>query len=156
MNVDMFNPYWDTGGRQLLFNTVKNGNWDAHLIDIESGRVRPVTTHPADDYHPRFSRDGEWIYFSSKRSGIYEVYKTQPKAVAIANPSSLHPAGSTVSSRTTAVTYSMSARRKRIPHYRRTLLSGASRSMANPNRSRFYQAGGPEAEIQIACRTRAA
>jgi Tol biopolymer transport system component len=72
---DAFNPYWSADGSQLLFNSLDSGNWDAYLLDIESGRVRQITKHPADDYYPRFSRDQQWIYISSNRSGRYEVYR---------------------------------------------------------------------------------
>jgi len=34
-----------------------------------------LTTDPADHFVPSWSRDGNWIYFASTRSGRYEVWK---------------------------------------------------------------------------------
>jgi Tol biopolymer transport system component len=38
--------------------------------------VRRVTRNPARDTLPSWSRDGKWIYFTSNRSGAYQVWKT--------------------------------------------------------------------------------
>jgi Tol biopolymer transport system component len=34
-----------------------------------------LTTHPADDVAPSWSRDGKWVYFASTRTGRYQVWK---------------------------------------------------------------------------------
>ena len=34
-----------------------------------------MTTHPANDGNPSWSRDGRWIYFDSARSGEQQVWK---------------------------------------------------------------------------------
>src|SRR5882724_5075905 len=34
-----------------------------------------MTTDPADDLAPSWSRDGKWVYFASIRTGRYEVWK---------------------------------------------------------------------------------
>ncbi len=34
-----------------------------------------MTSSPAADYIPSWSRDGKWIYFASNRSGEYQVWK---------------------------------------------------------------------------------
>src|SRR5262249_53013025 len=39
------------------------------------GKPRRLTSHPAIDICPKFSRDGKSIYFSSMRSGDYRVWK---------------------------------------------------------------------------------
>ena len=36
---------------------------------------RSLTSHPADDVVPSWSRNGDWIYFSSKRTGDWQVWK---------------------------------------------------------------------------------
>ena len=34
-----------------------------------------MTTHPANDGNPSWSRDGRWIYFDSARTGEQQVWK---------------------------------------------------------------------------------
>ena len=38
-------------------------------------KILPITTHPARDFAARYSRDGNWIYFISNRSGNNEIWK---------------------------------------------------------------------------------
>ena len=45
------------------------------VVDVDSGRVRQITDHPAEDKWPTYSRDGRHIYFSSNRGGVLSVYK---------------------------------------------------------------------------------
>jgi len=39
------------------------------------GEPRQLTRSPAPDANPIWSNDGRWIYFSSSRSGAYEVWR---------------------------------------------------------------------------------
>ena len=39
------------------------------------GKPLPLTTDPAEDNVPSWSRDGNWIYFASERTKRYEVWK---------------------------------------------------------------------------------
>jgi Tol biopolymer transport system component len=41
------------------------------------GRPKNITSHPAFEHVPSFSADGKWIYFSSTRTGNYEIWKVQ-------------------------------------------------------------------------------
>jgi hypothetical protein len=40
-----------------------------------SGEYHNVTNHPSEDFHPTWSRDGNYIYFASDRTGEIEVWK---------------------------------------------------------------------------------
>lgn len=48
---------------------------DIYVISAEGGVPRQLTKHPAEDVVPNWSRDGDWIYFASNRSGEYQVWK---------------------------------------------------------------------------------
>jgi dipeptidyl aminopeptidase/acylaminoacyl peptidase len=39
------------------------------------GSPRRLTTHEADDASAQWSRDGQWIYFASNRTGRHEIWK---------------------------------------------------------------------------------
>jgi Tol biopolymer transport system component len=66
----------------ILYETSHEGSGEIYLrriIEEENGQTRaeaPVnlSDHPADDTHPAWSPDGEWIAFLSDRSGKGEVY----------------------------------------------------------------------------------
>jgi dipeptidyl aminopeptidase/acylaminoacyl peptidase len=51
---------WDEG--------LDRRNLDLWTVDVESGRITRLTFDPAADTKPRWSADGKWIYFLSKRA----------------------------------------------------------------------------------------
>ena len=58
------------------------------MIPASGGKPRRLTSHPANDNIPSFSRDGRWIYFSSNRTGDYQIWKIPPaggEAVQVTN-----------------------------------------------------------------------
>ena len=44
-------------------------------MDAEGGKPRRLTDETSEDFTPTWSRDGRWIYFSSKRSGSLQLWK---------------------------------------------------------------------------------
>lgn len=45
------------------------------MIPAAGGRPHRLTSHPANEHHPSFSRDGKWIYFTANRTGEYQIWK---------------------------------------------------------------------------------
>ncbi len=45
------------------------------MIPAAGGKPRNLTSHPAIDAFPSFSRDGKWIYFTSNRTGEHQIWK---------------------------------------------------------------------------------
>jgi hypothetical protein len=45
------------------------------VISATGGKPRRLTSDPANDGVPSFSRDGKWIYFNSNRTGEYQIWK---------------------------------------------------------------------------------
>jgi Tol biopolymer transport system component len=84
-------PDWSPDGQYIVFadpNT-HNGERDIWIIrsdtNLRSAAIR-VTSGPADDSHPRFSSDGNTIYFISNRTnnyGLNGVFTTERRGYNI-------------------------------------------------------------------------
>jgi Tol biopolymer transport system component/DNA-binding winged helix-turn-helix (wHTH) protein len=70
---------WSPDERQLVIDAAVNGNSDIYVVDLEDGRATPVTSEPTVETFPSWSYDGQWIYFSSDRSGTVQIWKTSPQ-----------------------------------------------------------------------------
>lgn len=46
---------------------------DLCVVELRSGRARPLATGPMVDDFPLWSPDGRWVYFSSHRDGLWQV-----------------------------------------------------------------------------------
>ena len=47
---------------------------DIWIAAVEDGRARPLTDHVEMDGNPLFSPDGQWVAFSSKRTGNWDIF----------------------------------------------------------------------------------
>ena len=68
-------PHWSPDGKLIVFDARVEGNADIYVIRPEGGKPRRLTTEPTEDIVPSFSRDGQWIYFCSNRSGTRQIWK---------------------------------------------------------------------------------
>lgn len=69
------NPSFSPDGRELLFNSNRDGNDELYLMNADGSGVRRLTNHPAKEAFHDFSPDGTQIVFNSNREnetvGIY-------------------------------------------------------------------------------------
>jgi len=73
---EIYGPAWSPDGNNIAFTAVQKGiKDDIYVISANGGAPRRLTTHPAEDKWPYWSRDGRWIFFSSTRSGREEIWK---------------------------------------------------------------------------------
>jgi Tol biopolymer transport system component len=70
-------PRWSPNGQVLAFSHTSAGNADIYTITPEGSNIQQLTSDPSSDHTPSWSRDGHWVYFSSNRSGAFEIWKTR-------------------------------------------------------------------------------
>lgn len=68
-------PRWSPDGGHLVFTSRPGGQADVYVIDAEGALPRRLTTEPTDEMAASWSRDGQWIYFSSNRRDGWQVWK---------------------------------------------------------------------------------
>jgi Tol biopolymer transport system component len=68
-------PRWAPDSRHVAFDSRAGENSDIYVM-LEGGAPRRITSEASDDVVPSWSSDGRWIYFSSNRTGRWEVWKT--------------------------------------------------------------------------------
>ncbi len=68
-------PRWSPDGRSITYDSYVGNSPDIHVIAAEGGTAQNVMNHPASDVTPSYSRDGRWIYFSSNRSGTFQIWR---------------------------------------------------------------------------------
>lgn len=68
-------PRWSPDSSQLAFDSVVNGNADIYVVNAGGGKARRLTNESSEDIVPSWSRDGQWVYFISNRSGPNQLWK---------------------------------------------------------------------------------
>jgi len=67
-------PRHSPDGRAVAVSVWKDGQRDLWLYSRDGAPLRRLTMDAAIDVDPAWSHDGEWLYFTSDRSGIPNVY----------------------------------------------------------------------------------
>ena len=72
----IYGPQWSPDSQNIAFTVVKKGTKeDIYSTGVNGGSRRQLTNDPAEDKWPYWSHDGNWIYFSSTRTGREEIWK---------------------------------------------------------------------------------
>lgn len=71
----VYTPAWSPSGKQLALSYWQEGGFrDIVTLDLASGELRYITRDRALDLEPHYSRDGQYLYFVSDRTGVYNLY----------------------------------------------------------------------------------
>ncbi len=68
-------PRWAPDGKSIAFSSDAEGHFDVYVVDAEGGAPRRLTSDPSYEAGPAWSRNGEWIYFTSNRNGTGQNFK---------------------------------------------------------------------------------
>lgn len=71
-------PLFSPEGKRLAFTSNRTGNSDIYLLDLDSGNLRRLTFDDAAESLDAWSRDGQWLYFSSSSRDIFgmsDIYR---------------------------------------------------------------------------------
>ena len=71
-------PRFSPDGARVAFLHHREGAWDVRIVDRASLAVSDVTHDRALDRDPGWTADGQWLLFSSDRTGIYNLYAWRP------------------------------------------------------------------------------
>lgn len=63
---------------EIAFASFAPLNTDLFIADADGGNARSLLPHPESDSNASFSADGEWILFTSRRSGSSDIYRVRP------------------------------------------------------------------------------
>jgi len=82
-NIGFVQPVVSPDGGRIAFSSLSNvgeeeQNFDIYIVNTDGTNKRQITYHPGNDYCPKWSKDGNAIYFVSQRGnreGKYCIWK---------------------------------------------------------------------------------
>ena len=63
------------GKKIAFYGKSETGNMDIFIMNIDGTEILNLTNDAPEDYSPSWSRDGNWISFTSGNSGNYDIWK---------------------------------------------------------------------------------
>lgn len=75
-----YTPRFSPDGRKVAYSVWTTGGYrDLRVVDVATGEFQQLTHDRAIDMTPVWSPDGQTIYFSSDRTGIFNIYAYDTK-----------------------------------------------------------------------------
>jgi Tol biopolymer transport system component len=73
-------PVWSPDGSQIAFLMYRHRQQDVWVVNSDGTDLRPVTYDKHDDRDPWWAPDGKSVFFSSDRTGIFNIYRMDLKS----------------------------------------------------------------------------
>ncbi len=73
-----FRPAYSPDGKRIAFTSARTGNGDIYVLTLESGDLKRLTFDDGFEQMESWSRDGNWIYFSTTAhdiSGSNDIFR---------------------------------------------------------------------------------
>ncbi|MBD3288887.1 hypothetical protein GF337_08805, partial [candidate division KSB1 bacterium] len=71
----IFTPRWAPNGNAIIVSLAERHKRNIALISADSGKIHYLIRDKYDARDPIFSPDGEYVYFSWDRTGIFNIYR---------------------------------------------------------------------------------
>ena len=71
-------PRWSPDGDRIAFYACVDGFGDLYLVHADGGQPQRLTRRRENELLSSWSRDGEWIYYASDRTGDWQIWKMHP------------------------------------------------------------------------------
>ena len=68
-------PVWSPDGSEVLFIAEQSGTRSFYVLPAAGGALRQAMAANPGDANPEWSRDGRYLYFTSMRSGKWQIWK---------------------------------------------------------------------------------
>jgi len=79
-------PRWSPDSALIAFDSPVAGDSNIYVVEAAGGEPVQITNDSASDYVPTWSRDGQWVYFASDRTGSPQIWKAPAKGASEALP----------------------------------------------------------------------
>lgn len=78
-------PSCNAAGSRIALRSDRRGSQDLWVYEVESKETRPLEIHPAEEAWAAWSPDDRWLFFTSNRSGAFNLW-VKPLAGGYASP----------------------------------------------------------------------
>ena len=68
-------PAWSPDGKHIAYINYTDGSANIYSVGTSGGLIRQLTNAPTEEHAPGWSADGQWLYFSSNRTGTWQIWK---------------------------------------------------------------------------------
>jgi TolB protein len=76
-------PSWSPDGKRLVLRVANPTTKGLSILDVDSGRLTPLTPDSGADNLPAWSPKGDVITFTSNRDGDWEIYSIRPDGTGL-------------------------------------------------------------------------
>ncbi len=73
----IYHPRWRPDGRRIVFGTAVEYGRNIGQYDLDTGKFSILMKAREELRYPVYSPDGAWLYFSSSKTGIYNLYRVK-------------------------------------------------------------------------------